>query len=167
MSHANVGPCLCESWFHFCCHVLVFSHLEFFVDEEMPKGLLISPTDLYTSIHKRLCIKNMQESTSNCLFISREGLEPIVHYLMDFSVLLYPRVITIYRMCSHLIEHYWIKWQRHCWRNISFLAWNKNWILRKSELEPVSNVPDVESLAHILGCKVSNQISEDFFVERS
>ncbi|KAJ7003017.1 Ycf2 [Populus alba x Populus x berolinensis] len=41
--------------------VSVFSHREFFVDEEMSKGLLTSQTDPPTSIYKRWFIKNMQE----------------------------------------------------------------------------------------------------------
>ncbi|KAL5545339.1 hypothetical protein UlMin_009123 [Ulmus minor] len=41
--------------------VSVFSHLEFFVDEEMAKGLLTSQTDLPTTIYKRWFIKNTQE----------------------------------------------------------------------------------------------------------
>ena len=62
-----------------------------------------------------------KKSTSNCWFIARDGLEPRVHYLMDFSVLiLYPRVISIYQICSYLTEGYWIKWQRHCWEKDGF-----------------------------------------------
>nr|YP_009752624.1 Ycf2 protein [Trichosanthes homophylla]YP_009752642.1 Ycf2 protein [Trichosanthes homophylla]QIT05105.1 Ycf2 protein [Trichosanthes kirilowii]QIT05020.1 Ycf2 protein [Trichosanthes homophylla]QIT05038.1 Ycf2 protein [Trichosanthes homophylla]QIT05123.1 Ycf2 protein [Trichosanthes kirilowii]QJD26338.1 Ycf2 [Trichosanthes kirilowii] len=41
--------------------VSVFSHREFFADEEMSKGLLTSQTDLPTSIYKRWFIKNTQE----------------------------------------------------------------------------------------------------------
>jgi hypothetical protein len=41
--------------------VSVFSHREFFVDEEMSKGLLTSQTDPLTSIYKRWFIKNTQE----------------------------------------------------------------------------------------------------------
>ncbi|KAF1870772.1 hypothetical protein Lal_00037386 [Lupinus albus] len=39
----------------------VFSHREFFADEEMSRGLLTSQTDLPTSIYKRWFIKNTQE----------------------------------------------------------------------------------------------------------
>ncbi|YP_008592532.1 Ycf2 (chloroplast) [Andrographis paniculata] len=39
----------------------VFSHREFFADEEMSKGLLTSQTDPPTSIYKRWFIKNTQE----------------------------------------------------------------------------------------------------------
>nr|YP_011009761.1 hypothetical chloroplast RF21 [Sieruela rutidosperma]YP_011009778.1 hypothetical chloroplast RF21 [Sieruela rutidosperma]WPW43020.1 hypothetical chloroplast RF21 [Sieruela rutidosperma]WPW43038.1 hypothetical chloroplast RF21 [Sieruela rutidosperma] len=41
--------------------VSVFSHREFFADEEMSKGLLTSQTDPSTSIYKRWFIKNTQE----------------------------------------------------------------------------------------------------------
>ncbi|XP_062007271.1 protein Ycf2-like [Rosa rugosa] len=41
--------------------ISVFSHREFFADEEMPKGLLTSQTDLPTTLYKRWFIKNMQE----------------------------------------------------------------------------------------------------------
>ncbi|CAN7027807.1 unnamed protein product [Brassica oleracea var. botrytis] len=41
--------------------VSVFSHREFFADEEMSKGLLTSHTDPPTSIYKRWFIKNTQE----------------------------------------------------------------------------------------------------------
>nr|KJB15229.1 hypothetical protein B456_002G166000 [Gossypium raimondii] len=41
--------------------VSVFSHQEFFEDEEMSKGLLTSQTNPPTSIYKRWFIKNMQE----------------------------------------------------------------------------------------------------------
>nr|YP_010463736.1 Ycf2 [Sedum bulbiferum]YP_010463753.1 Ycf2 [Sedum bulbiferum]UUL70648.1 Ycf2 [Sedum bulbiferum]UUL70665.1 Ycf2 [Sedum bulbiferum] len=41
--------------------VSVFSHREFFADEEMSKGLLTSQTDPPTSIYKRWFIKNTQE----------------------------------------------------------------------------------------------------------
>ena len=41
--------------------VSVFSHREFFADEEMSKGLLTSQTDLPICIYKRWFIKNMQE----------------------------------------------------------------------------------------------------------
>ncbi|XLU64166.1 hypothetical protein S245_023375, partial [Arachis hypogaea] len=41
--------------------VSVFSHRQFFADEEMSKGLLTSQTDLPTSIYKRWFIKNTQE----------------------------------------------------------------------------------------------------------
>nr|YP_009530246.1 hypothetical chloroplast RF21 [Prunus davidiana]YP_009530263.1 hypothetical chloroplast RF21 [Prunus davidiana]QKY75215.1 hypothetical chloroplast RF2 [Prunus tangutica]AXX82833.1 hypothetical chloroplast RF21 [Prunus davidiana]AXX82834.1 hypothetical chloroplast RF21 [Prunus davidiana]QKY75240.1 hypothetical chloroplast RF2 [Prunus tangutica] len=41
--------------------ISVFSHREFFADEEMSKGLLTSQTDLPTSIYKRWFIKNTQE----------------------------------------------------------------------------------------------------------
>ena len=62
-----------------------------------------------------------KKSTLNCWLIVRDGLEPIVHYLMDLSVrILYPRVISIYQICSYLTERYWIKWQRHCWEKDGF-----------------------------------------------
>ncbi|GAY48956.1 hypothetical protein CUMW_115570 [Citrus unshiu] len=41
--------------------VSVFSHREFFADEEMSKGLLTSQPDPPTSIYKRWFIKNTQE----------------------------------------------------------------------------------------------------------
>lgn len=41
--------------------VSVFSHREFFADEEMSKGLLTSQTDPSTSIYKRWFLKNTQE----------------------------------------------------------------------------------------------------------
>jgi hypothetical protein len=41
--------------------VSVFSHREFFADEEMSRGLLTFQTDLPTSIYKRWFIKNTQE----------------------------------------------------------------------------------------------------------
>ena len=41
--------------------ISVFSHREFFVDEEMPKGLLTSQTDLPTTLYKRWFIQNTQE----------------------------------------------------------------------------------------------------------
>nr|YP_009127486.1 hypothetical chloroplast RF21 [Indigofera tinctoria]YP_009127503.1 hypothetical chloroplast RF21 [Indigofera tinctoria]AHY33101.1 hypothetical chloroplast RF21 [Indigofera tinctoria]AHY33119.1 hypothetical chloroplast RF21 [Indigofera tinctoria] len=41
--------------------VSVFSHREFFADEEMSRGLLTSQTDLPTSIYKRWFINNTQE----------------------------------------------------------------------------------------------------------
>ncbi|KAF4402956.1 hypothetical protein G4B88_010408 [Cannabis sativa] len=47
--------------------VSVFSHREFFADEEMSKGLLTSQTDLHTSIYKRWFIKNTQEKTNSSL----------------------------------------------------------------------------------------------------
>nr|VDD26346.1 unnamed protein product [Brassica rapa] len=87
--------------------VSVFSHREFFADEEMSKGLLTSQTDPPTSIYKRWFIKNTQEKHFELFDSAPElrTLEPIVHYLMDFSVLiLYPRVIFIYQICSYLTE---------------------------------------------------------------
>ena len=85
------------------------------------KGFLLSKkTFLHLYINaglSRICKK----STSNCWFIARDGLEPIVHYLMDFSVLeLHSRVISIYQICSYLTECYWIKWQRHYWKKDGF-----------------------------------------------
>ncbi|KAF1888222.1 hypothetical protein Lal_00043036 [Lupinus albus] len=41
--------------------VFVFSHREFFADEDMSRGLLTSQIDLPTSIYKRWFIKNTQE----------------------------------------------------------------------------------------------------------
>nr|AEX93966.1 hypothetical chloroplast RF21 [Haworthia cymbiformis] len=41
--------------------VSVFSRREFFADEEMPKGLIISQTNLPASLYKRWFIKNTQE----------------------------------------------------------------------------------------------------------
>ncbi|XP_057730032.1 protein Ycf2-like [Arachis stenosperma] len=41
--------------------VSVFSHRQFFADEDMSKGLLTSQIDLPTSIYKRWFIRNMQE----------------------------------------------------------------------------------------------------------
>ena len=41
--------------------VFVFSHREFFANEEMSKGLLTSQTDPPTHIYKHWFIKNMQE----------------------------------------------------------------------------------------------------------
>jgi len=62
-----------------------------------------------------------KKSTLNYWFIARDGLEPRVHYLMDFFIIiLYPRVISIYQICSYLKEGCWIKWQRHCWEKDGF-----------------------------------------------
>nr|YP_009166849.1 putative chloroplast RF21 [Viscum crassulae]YP_009166857.1 putative chloroplast RF21 [Viscum crassulae]ALC75149.1 putative chloroplast RF21 [Viscum crassulae]ALC75157.1 putative chloroplast RF21 [Viscum crassulae] len=51
----------------------VFSHREFFADEEMSKGLLTSQTDPPTSIYKRWFIKNTQENLFE-LLINRQRL---------------------------------------------------------------------------------------------
>nr|UFI07857.1 putative RF21 [Arceuthobium verticilliflorum] len=53
--------------------VSVFSHREFFADEEMSKGLLTSQTDPPTSIYKRWFIKNTQENLFEWL-INRQRL---------------------------------------------------------------------------------------------
>nr|YP_010640206.1 hypothetical chloroplast RF21 [Saxifraga lychnitis]YP_010640223.1 hypothetical chloroplast RF21 [Saxifraga lychnitis]WBQ53103.1 hypothetical chloroplast RF21 [Saxifraga lychnitis]WBQ53120.1 hypothetical chloroplast RF21 [Saxifraga lychnitis] len=47
--------------------VSVFSHREFFADEEMSKGLLTSQTDPSTSIYKRWFLKNTQEKNFELL----------------------------------------------------------------------------------------------------
>nr|VDD65696.1 unnamed protein product [Brassica oleracea] len=52
--------------------VSVFSHREFFADEEMSKGLLTSQTDPPTSIYKRWFIKNTQEKKQSELLIQRQ-----------------------------------------------------------------------------------------------
>jgi hypothetical protein len=54
--------------------VSVFSHREFFADEEMPKGLLTSQTDLPTSIYKRWFIKNTQEKHFELLIYRQRWL---------------------------------------------------------------------------------------------
>ena len=79
--------------------VSVFSHQEFFADEEMPKGLLNYQTDLPASLYKCWFIKNTQDKHFELLI-----------YLMDFSILiLHPRVISIYQIHSYLMEYSWIK----------------------------------------------------------
>ena len=76
-----------------------------------------------------------KKSILNCWFIARDGLESIVHYLMDFSVLiLYLRVINIYQICSYLTKRYWIKWQRHCWEKDGFSQ--MRWLLLSA---PITN----------------------------
>lgn len=99
----------------------VFSHRELFADEEMSKGFLL-PKQILLHLYINAGLSRIhKKSTSNCWLIVRDGLEPIVHYLMDLSVLiLYPRVISIYQICSYLTERYWIKWQRHCWEKDGF-----------------------------------------------
>ena len=54
--------------------VSVFSHREFFADEEMPKGLLTYQTDLPTSIYKRWFIKNTQEKHFELLIYRQRWL---------------------------------------------------------------------------------------------
>ncbi|KAB1208330.1 Protein Ycf2 [Morella rubra] len=54
--------------------VSVFSHREFFADEEMPKGLLTSQTDLPTSIYKRWFLKNTQEKHFELLIYRQRWL---------------------------------------------------------------------------------------------
>ena len=54
--------------------VSVFSHREFFADEEMAKGLLTSQTDLPTSIYKRWFIKNTQEKYFELLIYRQRWL---------------------------------------------------------------------------------------------
>ncbi|KAL5555600.1 hypothetical protein UlMin_037836 [Ulmus minor] len=54
--------------------VSVFSHREFFVDEEMAKGLLTSQTDLPTSIYKCWFIKNTQEKYFELLIYRQRWL---------------------------------------------------------------------------------------------
>nr|YP_009735601.1 hypothetical chloroplast RF21 [Pterocarya hupehensis]YP_009735622.1 hypothetical chloroplast RF21 [Pterocarya hupehensis]QBG39803.1 hypothetical chloroplast RF21 [Pterocarya hupehensis]QBG39804.1 hypothetical chloroplast RF21 [Pterocarya hupehensis] len=54
--------------------VSVFSHREFFADEEMPKGLLTSQTDLPTSIYKRWFSKNTQEKHFELLIYRQRWL---------------------------------------------------------------------------------------------
>nr|YP_010330803.1 hypothetical protein RF2 [Parietaria floridana]YP_010330820.1 hypothetical protein RF2 [Parietaria floridana]UNY34025.1 hypothetical protein RF2 [Parietaria floridana]UNY34042.1 hypothetical protein RF2 [Parietaria floridana] len=54
--------------------VSVFSHREFFADEEMSKGLLTSQTDLPTSIYKRWFIKNTQEKYFELLIYRQRWL---------------------------------------------------------------------------------------------
>ena len=46
--------------------VSVFSHRQFFIDEEMSRELLTSQTNLPTSIYKHWFIKNTQKSILNC-----------------------------------------------------------------------------------------------------
>ncbi|KAL4394770.1 hypothetical protein AHAS_Ahas02G0185200 [Arachis hypogaea] len=73
----------------------------------MLKWFLTFQTNLLTFIYKRWFIKIRKKSILNCRFIVRDDLELIVHYLMDFFVLiLYPRLIKIYQIYSYLIEHY-------------------------------------------------------------
>ena len=54
--------------------ISVFSHREFFADEEMPKGLLTSQTDLPTSIYKRWFSKNTQEKHFELLIYRQRWL---------------------------------------------------------------------------------------------
>nr|YP_009462572.1 hypothetical chloroplast RF21 [Boehmeria spicata]YP_009462588.1 hypothetical chloroplast RF21 [Boehmeria spicata]AUV64858.1 hypothetical chloroplast RF21 [Boehmeria spicata]AUV64859.1 hypothetical chloroplast RF21 [Boehmeria spicata] len=54
--------------------VSVFSHREFFADEEMSKGLLTSQTDFPTSIYKRWFIKNTQEKYFELLIYRQRWL---------------------------------------------------------------------------------------------
>ncbi|YP_009186211.1 Ycf2 (chloroplast) [Juglans regia] len=54
--------------------VSVFSYREFFADEEMPKGLLTSQTDLPTSIYKRWFSKNTQEKHFELLIYRQRWL---------------------------------------------------------------------------------------------
>ena len=54
--------------------VSVFSHQEFFVDEEMPKGLLTYQTNLPSSIYKRWFIKNTQEKHFELLIYCQRWL---------------------------------------------------------------------------------------------
>ena len=93
-----------------------------------------------------------KKSTSNCWFIARDGLEPIVHYLMDFSVLiLHPRVISIYQICSYLTERYWIKWQRHCWEKDGFSR--MKWKLDSCNRRKVSHSLAWKICGHEIGIK--------------
>nr|AEX93964.1 hypothetical chloroplast RF21 [Aloe vera] len=54
--------------------VSVFSRREFFADEEMPKGLIISQTNLPASLYKRWFIKNTQEKHFELLIHRRRWL---------------------------------------------------------------------------------------------
>nr|YP_010419167.1 hypothetical protein RF2 [Gyrotaenia microcarpa]YP_010419185.1 hypothetical protein RF2 [Gyrotaenia microcarpa]USG52530.1 hypothetical protein RF2 [Gyrotaenia microcarpa]USG52548.1 hypothetical protein RF2 [Gyrotaenia microcarpa] len=54
--------------------VSVFSHREFFADEEMSRGLLTSQTDPSTSIYKRWFIKNTQEKYFELLIYRQRWL---------------------------------------------------------------------------------------------
>uniref|UniRef100_A0A6N2L6S9 Protein Ycf2 n=1 Tax=Salix viminalis TaxID=40686 RepID=A0A6N2L6S9_SALVM len=90
--------------------VSVFSHREFFADEEMSKGLLTSQTDPPTSIYKRWFIKNTQEKHFE-LLIHRQRWLRTKSSLSNgfFRSNTLSRVISIYQICSYLTEGYWIK----------------------------------------------------------
>ena len=94
--------------------VSVFSHQEFFADEETSKkGLLAFPfQEVLSSPGYRWFIKKRQERHFEFLIHRERWLitNTIVHYLMDFSDLrLYLRVMSIYQISSYLTEGYWIK----------------------------------------------------------
>nr|SFV96892.1 Ycf2 [Ionopsidium abulense]SFV96910.1 Ycf2 [Ionopsidium abulense] len=101
--------------------VSVFSHREFFADEEMSKGLLTSQTDPPTSIYKRWFIKNTQEkhfelliqrqrwlrtnsSLSNGFFRSNT-LSESYQYL---SNLFLSNGTLLYRMTKTLLKKRWL-----------------------------------------------------------
>ncbi|EFH63160.1 hypothetical protein ARALYDRAFT_475624 [Arabidopsis lyrata subsp. lyrata] len=89
--------------------VSVFSHREFFADEEMSKGLLTSQTDPPTSIYKRWFIKNTQEkhfefSLSNGFFRSNTRSESY-QYL---SNLFLSNGTLLDRMTKTLLKKRWL-----------------------------------------------------------
>jgi len=83
--------------------VSVFSHREFFADEEMSKGLLTSQTDLPICIYKRWFIKNMQEKHFGLLIHHQRRLRTNSSLSNGFFRSNTPRVISIYQICSYLI----------------------------------------------------------------
>jgi len=94
--------------------VSVFSHREFFADEEMSKGLLTSQTDPPTSIYKRWFIKNTQEKHFELLIHRQRWLRTNsslsnVFFRSNTLSESYQYVISIYQICSYLTERYWIK----------------------------------------------------------
>ncbi|KAK8652463.1 hypothetical protein V6N13_126495 [Hibiscus sabdariffa] len=75
--------------------VSVFSHREFFADEEMSKGLLTSQTNPPTSIYKRWFIKNTQEKHFELLIHRQRWLRTNSSLSNGFSVNYHPRADTI------------------------------------------------------------------------
>ena len=101
--------------------VFVFSHQEFFADEEMPKGLLTYQKNLSSSIYKRWFIKNMQEkhfelliycqrwlrtnsSLSNGFFCSRTPSESYQH----LSNLFLSNRMLLDQMTKTLLKKRWL-----------------------------------------------------------
>lgn len=101
----NVEFTFSTKWPSFMLHIFWFSHLVLFVDEEIPKGLLTSQTECPTFLLNIDVSWLRKKSTSNCLFISIDSLEPIVHYQMNFLNVFWYSILELSLFIKYVLSN--------------------------------------------------------------